>query len=238
MSVGLDWKEQLKGLIVEKQGNFQNGEVTPMFREVAEQFQVPLGTVRSAFYRLKKEVGDVLPTFTPCVGDMIDVRVKTIASYGVIAETLDGELHGLIHISSVKDEFIEDLNRYFKIGDVVTAEIINIEGDRVSLSTINCELPDYWSFRSSSKPVNRIENYKEVNVVSTEVRTITNEHDEVKAYFESNFGKLSNDAVSKLNNLIGAHGLFQFTLALGKVQPKDYASYILELVESNLRGSL
>ncbi len=234
MSIGLDWKEQLKGLIVEKQGNFQNGEVTPMFREVAEQFQVPLGTVRSAFYRLKKEVGEVLPTLMPCVGDTIEVRVKTIASYGVIMETLDGGIHGLVHISSVKDEFIEDLNRYFKIGDVVRAEVINIEGDRVSLSTINSDLPDYWCHRSLSRPINRVESYVTVPVVTT----VKSEHDEVRAYFEKNFGKLGNEANGKLQDLIKAHGLFQFTLALGKLEPKDYALYILELLESNLRGSL
>lgn len=76
------------------------------------------------------------------VGDIVEVKVMRIFHYGVIVETVDDyEYSGLIHISEVKDNYIEDLNEYFNEGDIVTAKIksINKEG-KIAFSTVGMEI--------------------------------------------------------------------------------------------------
>ena len=67
------------------------------------------------------------------VGDVVTGTVDRIESYGVFI-TIGEDLTGLCHISQITNKFIKSPKEIVKLGDTVTAQIIKLEGDRVSLS--------------------------------------------------------------------------------------------------------
>ena len=69
------------------------------------------------------------------VGDVVEATVVSLTSYGAFARIIPG-VDGLIHISQIADRRISKPADELKIGEVVTAKIIDIdlEQKRVSLS--------------------------------------------------------------------------------------------------------
>ncbi|WP_283680347.1 CvfD/Ygs/GSP13 family RNA-binding post-transcriptional regulator [Lentilactobacillus sp. Marseille-Q4993] len=69
-------------------------------------------------------------------GDKVTAKITGIQSYGVFVD-INGEDRGLIHISECKDGFINDLHNLFKLGQTITAYIIDIDefSGKISLST-------------------------------------------------------------------------------------------------------
>lgn len=67
------------------------------------------------------------------VGDVVTGTVDRIESYGIFI-TIGEDLTGLCHISQITNKFIKSPKEIVKLGDTVTAQIIKLEGDRVSLS--------------------------------------------------------------------------------------------------------
>ena len=76
------------------------------------------------------------------VGTVVDARIVSFATFGAFANILPS-VDGLIHISQISRERIKAPQDVLKIGDVVQAEIIDIDFDkkRVSLS-IKALLPE------------------------------------------------------------------------------------------------
>ena len=72
------------------------------------------------------------------INDIIDVTVTSIVPYGVFVKA-DYDYTGLIHISEITGGFIKDITKYFKIGNIVKAEVIDIdeENKRLKLTTKN-----------------------------------------------------------------------------------------------------
>lgn len=66
-------------------------------------------------------------------GDIIEGSIERIESYGVFIEIGEG-LTGLCHISQITNKFIKSPKEIVKLGETVKAKIIQIEGDRISLS--------------------------------------------------------------------------------------------------------
>ncbi len=75
------------------------------------------------------------------VDDIIDAKIVKLMKYGAFAEIIPG-IDGLIHISEIAPEHIEKVSDKLKVGDVVSAKIIEIdfERNRISLS-IKAALP-------------------------------------------------------------------------------------------------
>jgi len=67
------------------------------------------------------------------VGDVVEGTVTGIVDFGVFIKF--DELEGLIHISEIDWQIIDNPAEFFKVGDKVKAKIVEIEGDKVSLST-------------------------------------------------------------------------------------------------------
>ncbi|KAA0013349.1 RNA-binding protein [Thermoplasmatales archaeon ex4484_30] len=79
---------------------------------------------------LKK--GDTVICEVKQIGDaMVIVRILHVAG---IKRQIAGEKDGAIHISNVSQEFVEDLSKKFRIGDIVRAKIIKAE-PAIQLST-------------------------------------------------------------------------------------------------------
>jgi len=66
------------------------------------------------------------------VGDVVKGVVTGVIDFGAFVN-VDG-IEGLIHISEISWERVEDPKKYVKVGDEVEAKIISIDKDRLSLS--------------------------------------------------------------------------------------------------------
>jgi len=67
------------------------------------------------------------------VGDKVKGRVTAVTDFGVFVE-FDNKMEGLVHISELAWQRIDDPRDFIKVGDNVEAEIINIEGTKIFLS--------------------------------------------------------------------------------------------------------
>jgi len=67
------------------------------------------------------------------VGDKVKGRVTGVVDFGAFVEFGDN-LEGLVHISELAWQRIDDPRDVIKVGDVVDAEIIDIENTKISLS--------------------------------------------------------------------------------------------------------
>lgn len=67
------------------------------------------------------------------VGDKVKGKVTGVVNFGAFVEFGDG-LEGLVHISELAWQRIDDPRDIIKVGDIVEAEIIEIEDTKISLS--------------------------------------------------------------------------------------------------------
>lgn len=67
------------------------------------------------------------------VGDRVEGDVTAVTDFGAFVR-FDENLEGLVHISEIAWQRIEDPRDVLKVGDTVRAEIINIEGSKIFLS--------------------------------------------------------------------------------------------------------
>jgi S1 RNA binding domain protein len=67
-------------------------------------------------------------------GDIVEATVRRLAPFGAFVRLADGR-KGLVHISQVAEEFVEDVREHLKIGQVVQARITAVADDgKVDLS--------------------------------------------------------------------------------------------------------
>ncbi len=68
------------------------------------------------------------------VGDIVEGKITSITSFGVFADIGDG-LSGMVHISEVAKNYVNDINEHVKMHDVVKVKVLNIgEDGKISLS--------------------------------------------------------------------------------------------------------
>ncbi len=68
------------------------------------------------------------------VGEVVEGKVTDIMEYGVFVK-LDDNKSGLVHISEVAREYVEDIHTVLKVGDVVKVKVLSIdEKGKISLS--------------------------------------------------------------------------------------------------------
>lgn len=68
-------------------------------------------------------------------GDVVSVKVVSITSFGAFAQIIDG-IDGLIHISQIANQRVNNVSDILSVGDTVETQIIEIDADqkRISLS--------------------------------------------------------------------------------------------------------
>lgn len=78
------------------------------------------------------------------IGRIVDIKqqvaIVEIAKIRGVKRSLPGEIRGAIHISQVKQSYVDDLTREFAVGDIVYAKITNTKKDLISLTTNDREL--------------------------------------------------------------------------------------------------
>ena len=69
------------------------------------------------------------------IGDVIEAKVSKITSYGAFVE-LDNDIDGLVHISQVSEERVENIKEVLNEGDIVKSRVIKIDKNerRIGLS--------------------------------------------------------------------------------------------------------
>ena len=96
------------------------------------------------------------------VGDSVEGTVTGVIDFGAFVN-VDG-IEGLIHISEISWERVEDPRKYVKIGDKIKAKIIAIDKDRLSLS-IKQMTDDPW--------LSEVKKFKKDDVVEGKITRIT-----------------------------------------------------------------
>lgn len=159
----MDWKKELAKLAVEKleEGALNKyGSLKPFLEECVERFNDPAySSVQNEYYSIKRkwEAGELkLEDFVEEVkeevleaGSTTKGRVISVKPWGVFVRLSNGR-DGVIHVSNVKNAYVQDINRYFRAGDEVTVDILSMDvepsgKDRIDLSTKKhfASLPDY-----------------------------------------------------------------------------------------------
>jgi glucose-6-phosphate isomerase/general stress protein 13 len=59
-------------------------------------------------------------------GNVVQGKVVGIKPYGVFI-SLDEETIGLLHISEISDGFIDDINKFVRVGDVIETKILDMD---------------------------------------------------------------------------------------------------------------
>lgn len=68
------------------------------------------------------------------VGEIVEGRITGITNFGLFLDLGEGK-SGMVHISEVARNFVNDINELFKVNDTVKAKILNIgEDGKISLS--------------------------------------------------------------------------------------------------------
>ncbi len=96
------------------------------------------------------------------VGDIVEGTVTGVIDFGAFVN-VDG-IEGLIHISEISWERVDNPGNYLKVGDKVKAKIISIDKDRLSLS-LKQTTEDPW--------LEQVKAFKKGSVVEGKVTRIT-----------------------------------------------------------------
>ena len=96
------------------------------------------------------------------VGDVVEGVVTGVIDFGAFVN-VDG-IEGLVHISEISWERVEDPRKYVKVGDSVKAKIIAIDKDRLSLS-IKQMVEDPW--------LSEVKQFKKGDIVEGKIARIT-----------------------------------------------------------------
>lgn len=88
------------------------------------------------------------------VGDILEGKITDVMQYGVFVKLGEGK-SGLVHISEVSNEYVEDINQVVKKGDTVKVKVLSIDDSgKISLS-MKKALP-----REDKKPRNTMKEKK------------------------------------------------------------------------------
>jgi len=96
------------------------------------------------------------------VDDVVEGVVTGVIDFGAFVN-VDG-IEGLVHISEISWERVEDPKKYVKVGDSIKAKIIAIDKDRLSLS-IKQMTEDPW--------MTEVKQFKKADIVEGKITRIT-----------------------------------------------------------------
>lgn len=216
-------------------GGFPRGYLKGLFEHLAEKYHLSFYVVRNMYYQ---EVRNKPKNFETqsiqqlrniskptsslySVGQILKVKVMNVSEYGAFVETLDeNSVEGLIHISEIRDEYIEDIHDYFKTGDIVEAKIIKMmPNQKMGFST-----------KSLNPPTQ-----KEVQVQNETPFT------DIMHFLNGAVGALSPKAKEKLKETIEVYGVVKFAIAMmqaSKTFENDLGLIFLEQIEKRIEECL
>lgn len=85
------------------------------------------------------------------IGEIVEGTVSDIMDYGAFVKLEDGK-NGLIHISEVSKEYVEDIHKVLKTGDKVKAKVLSIDAKgKIALSIKKAMAPQRASKEETVK---------------------------------------------------------------------------------------
>lgn len=93
------------------------------------------------------------------VGDIVEGKVTDIMNYGVFIKLEDGK-SGLVHISEVSKDYVEDIHTVLNSGDAVKVKVLSIDDNGKIALSIKKALPN--SFNNKNKYNDKNESFNEV----------------------------------------------------------------------------
>ncbi len=74
------------------------------------------------------------------VGDIIKAEVTGITNYGIFVR-VDFSYNGLIHISEVSNEYVNDIHKYVEMGEIIYCQVLEVDPKtlhlKLSIKNIN-----------------------------------------------------------------------------------------------------
>jgi small subunit ribosomal protein S1 len=125
-----------KNKILSELNKFVNKEIMVQIIDLDQQQQKLIVSEKALG---EKKLKETIKNFK--IGDLIEGVISGVVDFGAFVrislpaeEETPQAIEGLIHISEIDWQLIEDPREFLKVGQKVQAKIIGIEGDRLSLS--------------------------------------------------------------------------------------------------------
>ncbi len=90
-----------------------------------------------------EEMKEIVSQYKDRIGEIIEGEVTGVVDFGIFVKIAEN-LEGLVHISELDWALVENPADLFKVGQKVTAQIINIADGKISLSIKNLK-PNPWN---------------------------------------------------------------------------------------------
>lgn len=84
-------------------------------------------------------------------GDIVEGKITGITNFGAFVALPEGK-NGLIHISEVSRDYVEQVSDYLKVDQEVKVKVISIENNKISLSIKQLEAEKPREKKAFSKP--------------------------------------------------------------------------------------
>lgn len=128
------------------------GQAGKTIREIIEKFEVAIdidkksgqvklsGTDTDKLHKAKEHINRVASSAKQNkvefkVGDIVDGKVKKIVDFGAFVEIADG-IDGLLHISKLSDEKVNNVSDILKEGDEIKVQILEFKGNKIGLGLV------------------------------------------------------------------------------------------------------
>ena len=148
------------------------------------------------------------------VGEKVKGRVTGVVDFGAFVEFGDN-LEGLVHISELAWQRIDDPRDIIKVGDIVEAEIIDIENTKISLSMKKLKEDPWTNVEKKYKVGQTVKGLVlKVNPFGAFVELDNDIHGLV------HISELSNKKVNDPENLVAVDNEYKFTIL--SIEPKNH----------------
>lgn len=139
-----------KQKILEKLKSFVGNEIEVNVINLGEESDKIIFSEKDVWNKKQKHIIDKYK-----VGMVVDGKISAVTNFGVFISFGEG-MEGLIHISELAWQRIDSLDKMYKVGDDIRAEIVNLDNNKIFLSAKKI-VEDPWK--------KAVEKYKVAQVV-------------------------------------------------------------------------
>jgi len=90
--------------------------------------------------------------------DIVEGIITSVKKYGIFL-SFEGAYAGLLHISEISDNFVNNIDKHFHCGDTITVYVKNVDLKTKFLSVSLKRLPDELNFYKEIMPSKKITSY-------------------------------------------------------------------------------
>ncbi|HPT08295.1 MAG TPA: S1 RNA-binding domain-containing protein [bacterium] len=143
-----------KQKILEKLKSFIGQEIEVNVINLGEESDKIIFSEKDVWNKKQKHIIDKYK-----VGMIVDGKISAVTNFGVFISFGEG-MEGLIHISELAWQRIESPEKLYKVGDIIKAEIVNLDNNKIFLSAKKI-VEDPWK--------KAVEKYKSGDIVKGQV---------------------------------------------------------------------